>query len=248
MHTIIRAALLPQIANFQSQDPSRYYLQGALIEPCASGTGARLVATNGSVLAIIRAEDGRTNKANIWPLSKELLAACAHKPRDGYARWAVVSGEAGKPNIIVIVPAKDADQAAETAKSPAAIEYTAFITAIDGTFPDYLRVLPTKGENTELANNAYNPDLIAKFGAVAKFDAQGEKRKHPSPIRIFSSSDRLPTNQKLGENPATVKITGRPDFFGVLMPMRADDTVDDARPDWLASKAPEHVPAEDQAA
>jgi DNA polymerase III sliding clamp (beta) subunit (PCNA family) len=223
MHTVIKAALLPQIAQFVSNEEPRYYLKGAYIAPCESGLGVRLVATDGHVMGLLHSDDGRTESANIWPLAKELLVACASKPKDSRPRYVVITGNG--PTYEIAVIESDGTDIAEVLGNPILTHYRGFITPIDGTFPDYERVIPSCDTPTEYeVPGAYNPEFMAKFAVVAKYGEDGEKQRAPRPVMVHGNSN----------NPAIVKIGGRPDFLGVMMPMRDDSDKLPAKPSWLS--------------
>jgi DNA polymerase-3 subunit beta len=73
---------------------------------------------------------------------------------------------------------------------------------VDGTFPNYRRVMPTAA--TGDPGRGLNPELFALFGKMAA--ALGRK------------TDDVTTHLN-GENAAAITIEGYPDFAGVLSPL-----------------------------
>ena len=87
---------------------------------------------------------------------------------------------------------------------------------IDGQYPDYMRVLPTKELTKEIAQ--FNPDFIARFAKVGKTLTRAK-----TPIVQITHN---------GQSSALVDI-GIPDrFIGVVMPLRLDGGFKKA-PVWL---------------
>lgn len=80
-------------------------------------------------------------------------------------------------------------------------------TPIDVKYPDYRRVFPLA--NYESKPSQYNPDLLVKFAKIAKQLTCGTEDLH------------IKHNGILG---ALVRILTRPDFAGVIMPMRYDES------------------------
>ena len=90
-------------------------------------------------------------------------------------------------------------------------DFAALSVCIDAKYPDWRRVVP---KSLECGDHplVYNAKYLAGF-------------KPPAPntaIQLYSSGPK---------EPATVLVSGMPEFIGVLMPMRAEDGL--ALPDWL---------------
>jgi len=221
MTAIIRADYLVQVHPFISNKDARYYLRGAYIAPNATG-GARIVGSDGHVLGIFHDANGVCDKADIWPISKELLAACKPARKNIGTRWLVlVDGRA------VVAFGMDWTEALVSAGSndPAVIAYQKMIKPIDGTFPDYMRVVPRLDDDKPLVSDSYNPALLARVFSPGKFDEFGANLREGVCGRLASDG--------IG-NPAIVKVTDRADYFGVVMPMRVGCGVTTAdRPAWM---------------
>ena len=224
MTTIIKAAYVAQAVQFMSKEETRFYLCGLHI--CANPTGgARIVATDGHLLGIFHDAGGIVDAPNIWPISKTLLASCKPQKTDyGVRRW-VVLGE----GRAVVALANTAQVAGEVAASN--IVHQEFISPIDGTFPDYTRVVPVPivGE-TGWAADHFNPEILGRASSPAYWTEDGDRRKHPLSVIVASSA--------LG-SPAVLKVSERNDFFSIIMPTRA--VGDHTLPSWWTSEPDEQV-------
>jgi hypothetical protein len=83
---------------------------------------------------------------------------------------------------------------------------------VDGTFPDFRRVVPTqKTISEDLGKIAqFNPAYLADMGKIAKIF---------SPAR---STKINPAIHHMGPNPSIITFGGRDDVFALLMPLRAE--------------------------
>lgn len=208
LKAIIRGADYLYACRFSSYEATRYYLNGVFVDT----VNKRLVATDGHRLGLLALDedDAVFTKAASFILtnSKDLQRAC--KPVRGDTVWLrcyddrieiVATGNSG-------AAASDLDDWPSTRvimQMPAASVY------VDGTFPDYLRVIPREvsgsvvdGASTYSFNTAY----VATFAADAK--------------RAIVSL--LPN----GNGPALV-FNADPRFMGVLMPTRGGKTLEDVK-------------------
>ena len=193
---------------FVSDEATRYYLNGVKFEPAAD-EGVMLAATDGHRLGALRVIRAIVQGEGIvrLPALKPKLDSHDRKNR----QWLVVGKFAGETLALIVSapPMADAIQAAASATlAKALLIYSTPL--IDGTFPDWRRVVPTKvGRKTA----AFNAKLIADFAA-----ASGQKT---APVTLYGDND---------SEPHLVDI-GKGDFIGVIMPMRADEMK--ALPTWL---------------
>jgi hypothetical protein len=107
---------------FVSTKGAHDYLQGVHVEPCAAG-GVLLVATDGHRLICIRDELGQADCSGIVKLTPEVLKLCRSKSSEE-RRCVQVDGEYAS-----VVLGSD-------------IIGTSKGALIDGTFPDWRRVVP----------------------------------------------------------------------------------------------------------
>ena len=89
-------------------------------------------------------------------------------------------------------------------------------TPVDGKFPDYMRVLPTKPATGESAQ--FNPELITRFAKCSK----------------LLNGTKNPVIAHNGGSSALVDL-GLDRFVGVVMPMR-NNIVINQTPVWLKAK------------
>lgn len=185
--------LLKAAALAASKEQTRYYLNGVAVQ--AAPRGLYLVATDG-------------HRALAFRQSGDAL-----------------------PEVNIIIPAdiiagiklnKHIDEATLTRESDThwRIDYcgTATIFApIDGTFPDWRRIVPkeTSGETAQ-----FDPAYVGDFARVAK--ALGANAK--AGVKIAHN----------GQGPALVTFGDDIDGFGLLMPTRANygSTVWQTAPEW----------------
>lgn len=217
MQTIaFRAEYLTICAPCVSSEETRYYLKGVAL------SGWRAAATDGHVLIVARLDADpqavaiepaeESPKPIVLPISRDLLKHCREARKDSYPRYVVVARGEGLRVTVRIVLASVATAAIAAAQSGDAV-YTWETTLIDGSFPDYTRVLP-RAETIPPVAPAFNLALLAKFEAAAG----------SSGARIVPTADDLPA----------LVTFARSDVFGVLMPMRNDDAARPALPpNWI---------------
>lgn len=159
-----------------AKDDIRYYLNGLLIE--YSPTITRIVATNGHVMGIYNdTQENEGSGSFIIPRSAlDLL-----KPANKLDQVCITREGTGSGSISVI--------------GGASVNFA----AVDGKFPDYVRVIPDKVTG-EVAQ--FNPDYIADFKKAYKL--LGAKTFH-----IHHN----------GHGGAIVDFA-RDDFLGIMMPIR----------------------------
>lgn len=182
-----------------SSEETRYYLKGVCLEP--RGTDALFVATDGHRLICFKeaGEIGGFPQKIIIPA--HIIAQIKVGARDVEARAELTVTEAGD----------------------LAIRYDGVsygFTPIDGTFPDWRRVVPMKftGEAGH-----FNPEYVLDFTKAARI-ATG-KRDAAARMQQNGPSD-----------PALAAFyLERDDLegFGVLMPMRGPDIGETTRPAWI---------------
>jgi DNA polymerase-3 subunit beta len=187
----MEAILLPKdslkaMAVLASKQDIRYYLNGVLVE--SNGAYTRLVATDGHLLGIYQIkETAHEDKAFSIIIPNEIIAKL--DKRDNF----LSTNEHGNWVIDGIN-----------------------FTPVDGKFPDYMRVLPTKPATGEASQ--FNPELITRFVKCSK----------------LLNGSKLPTISHNGESSAFVDI-GIDRFVGIVMPMRNPVTLRET-PSWLKAK------------
>lgn len=201
----VNADLFRAAALFVSTGATRYYLQGVYVTPWATG-GAVLVATDGHRLFAAHDAAGTCDTAAIIKLDKAALTACTRDKREPAARRVTLAPGESRAWILA------GDRQAAFADD----------VRVDGTFPDWQRILPMKSptdapDADTLTVGAYNADYLAAFGAASK-------------IINNSRTPLISVRHGVRNGPAFIGL-GSSIAFGVLMPTRVAGDTD--RPAWL---------------
>jgi len=191
--------MLAAVALAVAAEKARYYLQGVFIE--ATPSHITMTATNGDILLTahhaIEAQDATTFSI-IIPSETIALALKAKAPELTLA----VDGDGYKLGQISFKP-------------------------IDGTFPDYRRVIPKAiPENPSVDGTWFQSVYLSAFTKAAKLLVRGMSSLGNTNIDGFVIyPDSL--------SPALVQFVGRDDVFGVAMPYRASRT-GFSKPAWAS--------------
>jgi hypothetical protein len=219
---IIKAEYAFLVAPFCSQEETRYYLAGFNVRPSPHGSGVLICGTDGHTLGLFHAADGEVECSNkrdgdIWALDNDTLKACRPK-RDIKDRWLVILPRLPATAGIIahqlsIVPAEHAEDAKAVAREQTDLDlicHTAIIRPVDGTFPDYGRVIPEFPPYPPAKQaSTFNGDYLTKFAAVSKSQSARSPR-----ITLYSAN---------ATSPSLVQ-TARDDFLGVIMPITSETT------------------------
>ena len=192
----INIKLLKAAATMVAKDDTRYYLQGVAVQGVLN-KGVFIVATDGHRLIAFRQSPELPFDVN--PFGIIIPAAIIdgiklHKTEE-FGELTHVEGMKWSISYI---------------NAP-----TITFDVVDGTFPDWRRVVP-KETNGEAAQ--YNPLLLASFCKAKK--TLGAK----SPDVVAVSHN--------GPGPALVSLGETVDGFGVIMPFRPQFTVNKETPAW----------------
>lgn len=221
-----------------STEQTRFYLGGVFVEPSESG-GAILTATDGHRLISIHdaaAEFGANEAPAIVRLSPEALKLCRVK-RLETRREIVVSGQ--NATIETVSTQHFTKDAGGPQESREAIGLSPNCL-IDGTFPDWRRVLPKECQPTQypafashyLATMAETGVELAKAATHIEHQEVLAGRKKAADAMTLSSPAMRIRAEDAG-SPAMVNWLRIPFAFAVLMPMRADGlAVEIGRPGW----------------
>ena len=183
-----------------SSEEVRYYLKGVLVEPHPAGEGVLLVATNGHSMLVVHDATGEADQAGIVILSAEAQKSC--KSGKFAQRLVTIDGNTAK----VVEPEGDGFRTV-------AISEKCFI---DGTFPDWRRVIPDVTQATSAG--MYAAGCLVTFAKIAGVLSDARK-----PTLRIASND--------AGSPALVQFGDVPHAFGVLMPVRGDMAF--GLPTWL---------------
>lgn len=227
MNRIIVNALTAKLATgFVSTEETRYYLKGFCVQPCKDG--ATIVATDGHRMGVFHQTDAVVQWAGtaIVALPKEALKACQPAKRDIMAHnWLVIESESQFGKAAALIVQADSIGAVQDArKEPAYVAWQGYVDIVDGSFPDWRRVLPTPDTVTKPVLATFNAKLLKPFIAVSLSSATDSRDKNAKACLTFGGEDP--------GSPVAVHST-RGDFFGVLMPVRGGGVY---YPTWLKNE------------
>lgn len=193
--TIMRDQLIAALCTAATTD-IRQYLNGIYVE--ATSMETRIVATDGTVLSIQRADAKGDNevgsvftmivpRAAIDKIKKHPVLKTVEINNDGGA-WGIVDGHMR----------------------------TGF-TPTEGYYPDYRRILPTQtsGETAQ-----FDPALIAAFAKAAKI--LGATYKNLNQVVISHNGFDTPGN--IGRRTALVTLGHLTDYIGAISPLAGNAT------------------------
>lgn len=206
-----------------SKEETRYYLNGVFVEPHPQG-GVTLTTTDGHRLLSLYDENGFADESAIIALDTKLCKAKRYCSR-------FISIETGSDSATILEGMGDVYD--PDVFAPVATEYK---VRIDGTFPDYRRVVPSTPDMANLAAPNFNGSYVGDFGAIGRELSLHFGGSKTGIMRVVSSD--------IG-GPALILWSAVSQAFGVLMPMRGADTCD--APAWFRNPkpaAPSLAPAE----
>jgi DNA polymerase III sliding clamp (beta) subunit (PCNA family) len=185
------------MSRFAATSDIRYYLNG--LHVVQDNRGTYIEATNGHMLGRLLIDE--TPIANpcsvILPLeSVKSLAA---------------TGKKGKENLCFTV-----DGVKITVIT--SMSETMIFQALEGTFPDCDRVVPTLTSDGGMQTSTYNPEYIQAFADCA------------NDLRGYKTSNITVQIKQRGNDSGIVNIDSEPLFVGIIMPMR--ETRDVSVPMW----------------
>jgi len=188
-----------------STEETRYYLNGVHIEPHPT-VGALLVSTDGHRAIVAYDPDGVCDQHVIVKLPGAALAQCKPDRHDSEARRLVVDAEANTATL-------------ELAGKAILVSHEVLI---DGSFPDWRRVVPKEMKAGKAAPTTFAANFLSDWGKLGT----DIKKTVPgaSGIVRFDLSD--------GASPAIIRF-GTPNVFAILMPVRG--TIKDFLPPFMGA-------------
>lgn len=179
----VNADMFARAFKASSTEATRYYLGGVRLERHPSGVGVLMVATDGHLLACFYDRDGTIEGDAIVKVPPHILKACAKTLKNG------------KPRTLML-----SDDVAEIYEG--ADSLTAKGCLIDGSFPDWRRVIPTPAV-TDGCAGVFDQVILSRLGAIL---STGKMQA----LRIRGESADY-----------SHLVTGsHPSGFGVAMPLR----------------------------
>jgi len=214
---LINASIFELVARVASTEETRYYLNGVYVEPHPI-RGVKLTATDGHRLLHAWDETGTCKGSAIVRLSKPGLTAARFKAKSSK----VLSVADGVASVVSFNTTRFVSPTYADILTVGDTTHSTRDWYVDGTFPDYQRVIPT-GE-PEMAVASFNSDYIADLGAIATTAG-----------KVFDTAASMiviPT----GNNPARVSFSTEK-LIGVIMPMRAASPhYGDKPPMWFSAR------------
>jgi len=214
----LNPAYLAAAATCVSSEETRYYLKGVFVTPHVdpqTGKGVLMVATDGHRLAAIYDREGTAPRSAILSMDWKSKALKPVKYIDN-------------PRLLVDLESGQV-RLTNDASDPACTLEIDRISEIDGTFPDFWRVLPKQGKADKRPEHfCFNTDYLASFSKAAK-------------LAGFDQYLTPTITQHDAGSPALVTFPGCPDAIFVIMPVRATPR---DMPDFLRSGFAKAAPGE----
>lgn len=229
---VVRAAVFMAMEPFQSTETTRFYLNGVCIEP--HSRGAVLVATDGHKLAAVLDEGAyATGAAGIWTVPSAALKPLVTRapkrktPRDMDATlWCDL-----QKDRVRVVDAASPQQVLAGKGTEIGCLSDRFL--IDGTFPEWTRVVPME-QSWKALNDVPNSFQARYVQQCAAFGAALRAAYGHAPSAAKDLSFPLTIRQTEEDGPARVFIDRVPQAVIVLMPVRAFTPIAEA--DWLIER------------
>jgi len=206
----VSANLFRIVSKVQSTEETRYYLNGVHIEPHPDA-GVILVATDGYRMIVAHDPLGCADETAIVKLPRYASQLCGGKlgilkTKVATRRLLHIDADARSAMIEDIAESPDGSLLEQ---APVA---TAFNVVLDGTFPDWRRVVPKEvGKPESSRPTAFNPVYLKLWGEIGA-DVAKHYQTGSTPLRIALSD---------GESPVVVRWAPET-IMGVQMPMRDD--------------------------
>lgn len=224
-NAIITADLFRAAAVAMSTEETRYYLNGVFVEPHATKRGITLTATDGHRLICAYDAEGTTDAPGIVNLPAALIKELKRSTRNrGLGQRRLIEITEGVPTITELAPltddqrkAKDAPAYTDRERRPIARGVEPCL--IDGTFPDWRRVVPRElfGKPNAPQGYSFNAYYLGSFATAAgalwdhENDASPREKEAGVGISLYATDPGAP---------ALIRFLVSQLAFGVCMPMR----------------------------
>jgi len=161
-HANLSAEAFARAATCVSDDKFRHYISGVQIEPCKSGPGALMIATDGSAMVVIHDPLGfvEPDTSAIIALPASLMKLCK-----GAERLEINGDQATVGGI------------------------TAYGVVVDATYPDWRRVMPQTGSKGAAEGVSFDPVVYAR---LAKALGYSPTKSKINPVSLFGESANDP--------------------------------------------------------
>jgi hypothetical protein len=200
-----------------STEETRYYLNGVFVTPAPDGEGALLVSTDGHRLLIVRdtSAEGVPARGVILQAGKDALKQFK-------------TGKGGLRRVAHVTIEDEASIATVRFTEGAEFVGAAPLAVVDGSFPDFMRIVPRLEDTERPLVNSINGAYLADFAKIGKElqDVCGDGvRARFAPMSINSGGP---------DSPALVGWGASIPALGVVMPIRGDVVT---FPTWLETSA-----------
>lgn len=209
---VISLNLAHKLLPCASTEETRYYLNGVGVHLLEHG--ARLIATDGLILGVFRDHEAHGTFDGIAIVSRLAIADAFKAARKEARRndpsnyWLVVD-DTGMGSAVLAPTASSAVARRDGEAECPILWRSAQSVLIDGSFPDYARVIPSRAFDVTPSRYGWNPALIGRFADVL---GNGTKKSACSISLVSGSAD--------GNGPWFALSAAAPDFVGVVLPMR----------------------------
>jgi DNA polymerase III sliding clamp (beta) subunit (PCNA family) len=219
MKTTVDANLFRLVNTTIGKDETRYYINGVSIEPHPEA-GAIMVATDGHRMLVAYDENGICEEKIIVKLPKYALAEC--KAKLGTSKLLEIDHDVAGSAKVINVTGKNDDKKFEDV-------LIAYNVLIDGTFPDWRRVVPDLASDEAPATAVgFNTKYLKEFGALGLEISN----------TIDGAGPAFVLHKPSATSPTIIRWSGARNIFGVFMPMRFDDR-GPAIPSFIRLPAPQ---------
>lgn len=216
--------ILARLVGIASTEATRPYLQGVHVRALHDRAGVIVEATNGHICALEYDDAGRIESDG----KSVIVSTIAIKAIAATAKTLAKAWKVAPTDLTVVVYANGYRlQCGKALSDMVTFPPPNVNPFLDFSFPDISRVIPKIPFDAAPVRDCYNANLLHALAS----SALTTKREGALTICIYSYD--------IG-SPARVKVTGAPNWLGVIMPMRG--VVDGPRAPWEA------VPAEDMKA
>ena len=205
----LRTDCLAAAAQYVSTEDTRFYLNGVFVTPHEvdqAGRGVLMVATDGNCMAVIYDAYGHAPRSAI--LSFNASDKALKKPvREEGARRLMLNDNAAA--LSTGTPAPVQAYCPDEGTPDKRISPVGYVTVseIDGSFPDFWRVIPTASADGPSAPYAWNASHFARLTKAARL--LGQKQ----PMAAFQ--------QASASDPALITLASCPHAVFIHMPLRA---------------------------
>lgn len=202
----INAKLALEAMIFASEDETRYYLHGFCIEKHPE-EGVLLITTDGHRMSVIHDPEGELNNETDKSVIVKIEAYFQRAIRD-----IIEHDECFRLSLAWQTDGEDHPDASELTlersktdgqKSVSRQSLAFNNVIIDGNFPDWRRVTPDVSADSRALPDGFNTAYIAEFSKFSR-----------------SLNEGISIQQFVACGPCLVRVSGREDMFGVLMPIR----------------------------